>query len=117
MNVPDKAFFHLKQLRIAQAQAGEPYHEFLRVPSMSAGIYQLAAGAVDRQQPHTEDELYLVTAGRGVVSVGEVDQPVEPGSLVFVAAHVPHRFHSMTEDLTVLVLFSPAEYSAKDSAE
>jgi mannose-6-phosphate isomerase-like protein (cupin superfamily) len=51
------------------------------------------------------------------VSVGEVDQPVEPGSLVFVAAHVPHRFHSMTEDLTVLVLFSPAEYSAKDSAE
>jgi hypothetical protein len=30
---------------------------------------------------------------------------------VFVAATVPHRFHEIVEDLTLLVAFGPAEGS------
>jgi hypothetical protein len=30
-----------------------PYLEFLRVPSLSVGVYQLPAGGIDPQQPHT----------------------------------------------------------------
>jgi quercetin dioxygenase-like cupin family protein len=41
--------------------------------------------------------------------VGEETQPVQPGSLVFVAAHVPHKFHDITEDLKLLVFFAPPE--------
>jgi mannose-6-phosphate isomerase-like protein (cupin superfamily) len=41
--------------------------------------------------------------------VGEEDVAVSAGSLVYVAARVPHRFHAIDEDLTVLVLFAPAE--------
>ena len=48
-----------------RAAGGRLYHEFLRVPDLSAGIYVLEAGATDPQSPHTEDELYYVVAGRG----------------------------------------------------
>jgi mannose-6-phosphate isomerase-like protein (cupin superfamily) len=51
--------------------------------------------------------VYYVIAGRGAIRVGDEDRPVKPGSLVFVAAHVEHRFHSITEDLRVLIFWAP----------
>lgn len=81
------------------------------MPSLSMGLYALPAGGVDPQQPHTEDEVYYVVSGRATIRVGEEDRPVESGSVVFVEARVEHRFHTITEDLTVLVFFAPAEYS------
>jgi len=105
--------FSLPDLVAARQQSGELYHEFLRVPAMSAGLYQLAAGSVDPQEPHTEDELYYVVQGRAQIRVDNEDITVAAGSLVFVAAHVEHRFHSVIEDLTILVFFAPAEYSRK----
>lgn len=105
--------YSLGDLIAAREHAGRPYHEFLRVPALSAGVYQLAAGADDPQQPHTEDELYYIAAGRARIRVGDEDAPVEAGSLVFVAANVEHRFHSIVENLTVLVFFAPAEYSRR----
>jgi mannose-6-phosphate isomerase-like protein (cupin superfamily) len=101
----------VEEIGRARAAAGKSYLEFLRVPAMSVGLYELPAGADDPQQPHTEDELYIVTAGRAILRVAEEDIPVASGSLVFVPATVPHRFHSITEALSVLVVFAPAEYS------
>ncbi|MEO8437430.1 MAG: cupin domain-containing protein [Chloroflexota bacterium] len=92
-----------------RAATGKLYHEFLRVPDLSAGIYVLDAGATDPQSPHTEDELYYVVAGRGVASVGAETRPIVPGTLIFVAAGVPHRFHDIAERLELLVMFGPAE--------
>ena len=85
------------------------YHEFLRAPSMSLGIYTLAVGATDPQLPHTEDEVYYVASGRGQIQVMGEDRPVQSGSIIFVKAGDDHRFHSITEDLTLLVFFAPAE--------
>jgi mannose-6-phosphate isomerase-like protein (cupin superfamily) len=93
----------------ARAAGGRLYHEFLRVPDLSAGTYVLEHGATDPQSPHTEDELYYVIAGRAIVTVGHETRPVVPGSLVFVAATVPHRFHDIAERLELLVVFGPAE--------
>jgi mannose-6-phosphate isomerase-like protein (cupin superfamily) len=93
----------------AQAAAGRLYHEFLRVPDLSAGLYVLEAGATDPQSPHTEDELYYVVTGRAQVTVGGETRPVVPGSLVFVAATAPHTFHDIEERLELLVMFGPAE--------
>lgn len=107
--------FSLSELIAARERSGELYHEFLRVPDMSAGLYQLAAGSVDPQEPHSEDELYYVVQGRARIRVGNEEQAVAAGSLIFVAANVEHRFHSISEDLTVLVFFAPAEYSRKVS--
>jgi quercetin dioxygenase-like cupin family protein len=105
--------FSLVELQAQRANDGKLYQEFLQVPSMSAGVYELAAGATDPQQPHTEDELYYVVQGRARITVGNETQAVATGSLIFVAATVPHRFHDISEDLTVLVFFAPAEYSQR----
>ncbi len=103
--------FTLSDVIAAREQTGELYHEFLRVPTISAGVYQLAAGAIDPQEPHTEDEVYYIVQGQAQIQVAREHMPVKAGSIVFVAANVEHRFHSIIEDLTVLVFFAPAEYS------
>lgn len=90
---------------------GRRYHEFLRVPDLSAGWYVLEAGAPDPQSPHTEPELYHVVAGRARITVGDETREVRAGSVVFVDARVPHRFHDIVERLEVLVVFGPAEGS------
>jgi mannose-6-phosphate isomerase-like protein (cupin superfamily) len=92
-----------------RAREGRLYREFLRVRDLSAGLYVLEAGATDPQSPHGEDELYYVVAGRGSVSVGDATRDVAAGSLVFVAASVPHHFHDIMERLELLVVFGPAE--------
>lgn len=99
----------LADLEARRRSSGQPYLEFLRVPDLSAGLYVLAAGQPDLQSPHTEDEIYYVVSGRASVTVGDEVRPVEAGSVVFVAARVEHRFHDISEDLTLLVVFGPAE--------
>src|SRR5256886_1465618 len=96
--------YELVHLIDQQNQSGQDYLEFLRVPSLSAGLYMLAAGAVDMQEPHTEDEIYYVISGRGFIQVGQESRPIEVGSLLFVKAHIERRFHTITEDLRVLVI-------------
>jgi mannose-6-phosphate isomerase-like protein (cupin superfamily) len=92
-----------------QHRTGELYLEFLRRDSMSCGLYVLEPGADDPQEPHQQDELYVVLSGRARLEVAGQDRAVEPGGVLFVARTVPHRFHDITERLTVLVLFAPAE--------
>ena len=101
--------FELSQLITERERSDWPYLEFLRVPSLSAGLYALPAGGVDPQKPHAEDEVYYVISGRASIRVADEDRQVEPGTVVYVEAGVEHRFHSITEDLTVLVFFAPAE--------
>lgn len=98
-------------VEIDRARSAETrrYREFLRVPDLSAGLYVLEAGATDPQSPHTEDELYYVVAGRGAITVGDETRDVTAGSLVFVGATVPHRFHHVVDRLEILVVFGPAE--------
>lgn len=103
--------FELADLVARRDASGTPYLEFLSVPDLSLGLYVLAVGQPDRQQPHSEDEAYYVVSGRGRVTVGDEVRDVQPGSVVFVGATVAHRFHDITEDLTLLVMFGPAEGS------
>ena len=103
------AFTVIELRRRAAKPAG--YSEFLRRDSFSCGIYELPAGATDPQYPHREDELYVVLRGRATLSVGDSVLPVARGSIMFVAAGVPHRFVDIEDHLTVLVLFAPPETS------
>ncbi len=101
--------FETNDLLQQRADSGKLYLEFLRVPSMSMGMYTLAAGAVDPQQPHNEDEVYYIVSGRGQIYVAGENRPVQAGSIVFVAAHDVHYFHSIEAALDILVFFAPAE--------
>jgi mannose-6-phosphate isomerase-like protein (cupin superfamily) len=116
MNEPDQARYERFEMSTLQAQQmvhGEKaYLEFLRRDSMSAGVYVLEAGADDPQQPHGQDELYHVVEGRAVLEVDGDQRPVQPGTVVFVAAGTAHRFHSIAAKLVVLVVFAPPESAA-----
>ena len=107
--------FSLADVQRLRAESNGPYHEFLHVPAMSAGVYELGVGEEDRQQPHTEDELYYVVSGKATLLVGEENVLVEAGSMVYVPARIIHRFHTITEALTILVFFAPAEYTFRDT--
>jgi mannose-6-phosphate isomerase-like protein (cupin superfamily) len=101
--------FKLDELTERQAMLGQRWAEFLRVESLSAGIYTLPAGGEDLQRPHGEDEVYLVLRGRATVQVGAEERPVGPGDLIYVGARDEHRFFAIAEELVLLVFFAPAE--------
>jgi mannose-6-phosphate isomerase-like protein (cupin superfamily) len=101
--------FRLDDLDAERAAHDGAYLQFLRERHMSAGLYALAAGETDTQSPHGQDEIYLVVSGRASITVGDETSVVARGSVVYVPARTPHRFHHITEDLRVLVVFSPPE--------
>src|SRR5205823_5437335 len=105
--------FQLTELLAEQKQSGQIWREFLRVASLSMGVYHLSGGQPDLQQPHTEDEVYYVVSGRATFRSGRQEQQVGPGTVIFVERAVEHRFCDVSEDLTVLVFFAPAEGSLR----
>lgn len=113
VDLPDgqraQAAISLAHLLEERRRAGRPYLEFLRSPSLSAGLYVLPAGAMDEQSPHSEDEVYLVVAGASLFTAGEETREVRAGDVLYVAAGVAHHFHDISDELRVLVVFAPAE--------
>src|ERR1041384_5844469 len=107
--------YELDQVISQRSGTNKLYLEFLKVPDLSMGLYVLPAGGTDPQSPHTEDEVYYVVSGRAQILVAEENRPVQAGSIVYVEKNIAHRFHSIEEELTVLVFFAPAEYSNQKS--
>ncbi|RLV01390.1 hypothetical protein CTZ27_12890 [Streptomyces griseocarneus] len=101
--------FRLDELEAERAANEGAYLQFLRERNMSVGLYALDAGDQDPQSPHAQDEIYVVMSGRAAITVGEETTHVGRGSVVYVPAGVTHRFHHISEDLRVLVVFSPPE--------
>ncbi len=99
----------MSDLLARQVASAAPYHEFLRVPAMSCGLYVLPAGGTDGQSPHNEDEMYYVVKGRGRFVADGTESDVQPGTVLYVRAGIEHRFSDITEELHILVFFAPAE--------
>ena len=104
----DAAAYKISELMQRQAESERPYLPFINEKTLSTGLYVLPAGAEDTQQPHDQDEVYHVLAGRAKLIAGNDEYLVSEGSVLSVKAHVEHRFVEITEDLTVLVFFSAA---------
>jgi mannose-6-phosphate isomerase-like protein (cupin superfamily) len=71
---------------------------------LELGVYALVAPEPDRQQPHVDDEVYVVLRGTGVLDVEGEQVALREGNAVFVPAGAEHRF-SAYEQLVVLVIF------------
>ena len=82
---------------------GVPFAELLVHGSLNVEIF--APQDVDRQQPHSRDELYVVVKGRGDFVHGDRRDRVRSGDLIFVPARLPHRFENIADGLTVWVMF------------
>ena len=90
-------------------ESGGGYEVVHRSPGLELGVYVLVAPEPDRQQPHEDDEIYVVLEGRGTLEVEGEQHELHEGQAIFVAAGAEHRFVGY-EQLSVLVLFekSPA---------
>jgi mannose-6-phosphate isomerase-like protein (cupin superfamily) len=100
--------FNLNNLTMEGDSRNQRWLEFLRVASLSMGLYRLKAGQADEQQLHTDDEVYFVIGGKASFRAGGTGQAVSPGTLMYVERSIEHCFFDITEDLTLLVFFAPA---------
>jgi mannose-6-phosphate isomerase-like protein (cupin superfamily) len=93
----------------APPDGGDPNHWVVHANSddLSLGTYSIPAGGLDDQTLHTEDEIYVVQAGRATLVTPTGTAAVGPGSVVFVPAGEAHRFTDITEDLALVVVFAP----------
>ena len=83
------------------------YGVLLQHGSLEIGFYRPAG--TDAQEPHEQDEVYVVLSGSGHFVVGDRRQPFEPGEALFVPAGVMHRFEDFSDDFTAWVVFYGAE--------
>jgi mannose-6-phosphate isomerase-like protein (cupin superfamily) len=84
-------------------QHRERYVELFRHGTLSVELY--APRGTDPQKPHTRDEVYVVASGSGQFRNGDIRHPFGPGDVLFVPAHVVHRFEEFSNDLAVWVFF------------
>jgi mannose-6-phosphate isomerase-like protein (cupin superfamily) len=85
--------------------AGGGYETVHESPGLEIGVYVLVSPEPDRQQPHADDEVYVVLEGRGVLEVEGDTVEVSRGKAAFVSAGADHRFTGY-EGLSVLVVFA-----------
>ena len=103
MNMPDRS----RVIHFAEAQASIPERE------RSARVWQ--RGALDvafafrvppkQQAPHTQDEIYIIVRGRGVLIHDGRRDSFEAGDILFVAAGTEHQFEDVTENLALWRVF------------
>ena len=90
---------------LARLRAGGGYEIVHESPGLEVGVYVLVAPEPDRQQPHADDELYIVLEGSGTLEIEGSSTRLDQGHAAFVPAGAEHRF-SGYEQLAVLVIFA-----------
>ena len=102
--------------RYTAATGGEPNHwaEHMASADLSVGTYSIPPGGLDDQEPHREDEIYVVQAGAATLVTDSGTAEVGPGSVIFVPAGEQHRFTDIQGGLSLLVVFAPPYGSRPD---
>ncbi len=97
-------------LRISESEASRalaelpaPFAVLFERGDLSVELY--APRGVDNQSPHTRDELYIVSSGSGMFRRADQVCAFSAGDLLFVPAHVEHRFEQFSEDFRTWVIF------------
>jgi mannose-6-phosphate isomerase-like protein (cupin superfamily) len=99
--------FDIQAAKERLAAGGGGYEVVHSSPGIEIGVYVLCAPEPDRQQPHEDDEVYVVLEGRGTLEVEDERVELTEGHAVFVPARAEHRFVGY-EQLAVLVIFERA---------
>lgn len=101
-------------LKAAAASHNTRYYEFIKNDALKSGIYTLKQGDTDEQKPHLLDELYYVLEGESQFSVAGNEYAVKEGDVIYVPAHVEHKFFAIRKDLRLLVFFSDVQRPKPD---
>ncbi len=99
---PDRIEVAAARERLRERGGYEIVHES---PGLEVGVYVLVAPEPDRQQPHEDDEVYVVLDGSGVLTIEGETLQLDQGHAAFVPAGADHRF-SAYEQLALLVIFT-----------
>jgi mannose-6-phosphate isomerase-like protein (cupin superfamily) len=99
---PDRMDVTAALERLRERGGYEIVHES---PGLEIGVYMLVAPEPDRQQPHADDEVYVVLEGSGALEIEGRTVQLDTGHAAFVPAGADHRF-SAYEQLAVLVIFA-----------
>jgi mannose-6-phosphate isomerase-like protein (cupin superfamily) len=92
--------------RVEAARVAEAAKPFLVLFERDDALVELfAPREADTQGPHDRDELYFVVEGYGTFRRGDELVRFSAGDVLFVAAHVPHRFETYSGDFKTWVLF------------
>jgi mannose-6-phosphate isomerase-like protein (cupin superfamily) len=94
----------VQQAKERLVASGGGYEIVHQSPGLELGVYVLVAPEPDRQQPHDDDEIYVVLEGRGTLEVEGELMEMHEGQATFVPAGADHRFVGY-EQLSVLVIF------------
>src|SRR5687767_2961706 len=71
--------------------------------NLRAGVY--APRSQDTQEPHGQDELYVVIRGSGWFVKGGESRAFKPGDAIFVEAGAEHAFTDFSNDFATWVIF------------
>ncbi|MES2797130.1 MAG: cupin domain-containing protein [Bacteroidota bacterium] len=85
--------------------ASEDKHfiETFRKENISVELYKPVK--IDLQRPHEQDEIYVIISGSGMFQNGGEHYSFKATDLIFVPAHLEHRFYDFTEDFATWVIF------------
>jgi len=103
--------FEVRAVEERLVAAGGGYEVVHASPGLEIGVYVLVAPEPDTQQPHEDDEVYVVLSGRGILDVEGAEAALAEGQAVFVEAGAEHRFTGY-EGLSLLVVFTPPRAEA-----
>lgn len=81
------------------------FHTFINKDSLAAGVLVLKPGESDTQEPHDNDELYLILKGDGFLKIKNKSYPVSENKIYFVAKNTEHFFYGNSKELIVLYFF------------
>lgn len=90
-------------LQSIAASTDDDYGVLLEHGTLELGYYK--PDGVDPQQPHEQDEVYVVQSGSGRFLLGNTEQAFEAGEALFVPAGVEHRFIEFSDDFAAWVIF------------
>ena len=92
-----------RALDAVEASEDGRYGVMLEHGTLEIGFYKPVS--VDPQQPHEQDEVYVVQSGSGTFVVGDHEHAFEAGEALFVPAGVEHRFRDFSDDFSAWVVF------------
>jgi mannose-6-phosphate isomerase-like protein (cupin superfamily) len=73
----------------ALEKSSQPFLELFKHGSLSVELYK--PEGKDVQQPHTKDEVYVVTSGQGSFYCDRKTTSFKTGDILFVPAGIEHR--------------------------
>lgn len=104
---PTNNHLSLKSTQEKLKEAGKEFVEFFSHGSLVVELYK--PDGVDKQTPHTRDEVYIIASGSGRFFNAGTYADFAPGDFLFVPAGAEHRFEEFTEDFSTWVLFYGSE--------